>query len=147
MNHDPSASATPTTEAMIQMTVTAQRALAGRIHWTPRDAASAIRTELLPLWPEITPAAVREMLCCAARLAVANGVTGLPESIASWAPDAMLSAELRHQTPEPCPGMLSPAGLAAIIASGEVPDARTLDDLAALLALACTPGASCWAPR
>src|SRR5690242_14865933 len=99
MNHDPSAPATPTTEAMIQLTEAAQRALAGRIIWTPHDAASAIRTELLPLWPATTPAAVRDMLCCAASLAVAHSVTGLPESIASWAPDAMLSAELRHQNP------------------------------------------------
>jgi hypothetical protein len=109
MNRDLSAATTPTAEAVTGLAEAAQRALAGRVSWTPYDAASAIRAELLPLWPEVTPTVVRDMLCRAASLAVASGVTGLSETIASWAPDAMLSAELRSRNPELCPGILGPA--------------------------------------
>jgi hypothetical protein len=63
-------------------------------------------------------------------------VTGLPETVASWAPGAMLSAGLRTRNPEPCPGILGPVDLASIIAFGEASHATTLEDLAALLALA-----------
>ena len=147
MNRDLSAATTPATDAVTGLAEAAQRALADQPTWTPHDSACTIRAELLPLWPEVTPAAVRDMLCRAASLAVANGVTGLPETIASWAPDAMLSAELRTQNPEPCPGILSPAELASMIAFDEASDAKTLDDLAVLLALAYTPGASRWTPR
>jgi hypothetical protein len=70
MNRDLSAATAPATEAMTGLAEAAQRAVASRVTWAPHDAASAIRAELLPLWPEVTPAAVRDMLCRAASLAV-----------------------------------------------------------------------------
>jgi hypothetical protein len=82
MNWDLAAITATNAEAVTEMAKAAQRALATRVLWTPADAAAAVRAEMLPLWPEISPAAVRDMLTGAAGLAVANGSVGLPESIA-----------------------------------------------------------------
>ena len=49
MNRDLSAATTPTAEAVTGLAEAAQRALAGRVIWTPHDAAAAIRAELRPL--------------------------------------------------------------------------------------------------
>jgi hypothetical protein len=95
-------------EAVIELVEAAQRGLAGRVIWTPADAAAAVRAELVPVWPEVSPVAVRDALCAAARLAVAQGITRVPESVGSWPPDALLSAEYRAQKPDAWPGLMDP---------------------------------------
>jgi hypothetical protein len=87
------------------------------------------------------------MLAGAAGLAVANGVTGLPESVATWPADAILSAELRQRTPDPWPGSMGVLDLATLVAFDQAAENETLQALAVLLALAYAPGAASWRPR
>jgi hypothetical protein len=147
VNQDADAVGAANAGEVSELTAAAQRALAGRIIWTPADATAAVRTELLTLWPEVSPEGVRDTLMEAAELALANGVTSSPESVAIWAAEAMLSAVYRSRNPEPLPGFFTPPELATLLASDETPDTETLEALSVLLALAYTPGASCWRPR
>lgn len=140
MNRD--LAATTHAEAVIELAEAAQRALAGWAAWAPADAVRAVREKLLPLWPEVSPAAVRAVICGSAGLAAANGVTSVPAPIASWPAADMLNAVHRSRSPGPQFGALGPAALASVLAFDESADAEVLEVLAVLLALAYAPACS-----
>jgi hypothetical protein len=144
MNWDLAAIITSNAEAVIQLAEAAQRALAGRVLWTPTDAAAAVRAALLPLWDEVSPATVRDTLCAAAGLAVAADIFRAPRSVGSWPTDALLSAELRARNPEPLPGFMNTLDAASMIAFDPGGDAKALEVLSVVMALAYTPGAHVW---
>jgi hypothetical protein len=133
--------------AVIELAEAAQRALAGRVIWKPDDAAAVVRAELLPLWPHVAPAEVRDVLCRATELALDAGVVGVPESLASWPTEAMVSVVGRTRRPDPpWPTSWRPLDVAVMIAFDQASDAEALQSLAVLLALAYAPGASAWLP-
>lgn len=147
MNWDLTAGADSSAEVTGALAEAAQRALSGRPVWTPADAAAGVRAELLPLWPGVPPTAARDALVQAAELAVDGGVVGVPEPLASWPTEAMLSAVGRTQKPDPpWPGMWSPLDVAVMVAFDETAEDATLQALAVLLTLAYAPGAAAWRP-
>jgi hypothetical protein len=82
------------------------------------------------------------VICCPRQLP-----GGVPEPLTSWATEAMLSAVVRTQRPDPpWPGSWSPLDVAVMIAFDETADAEALQALAALLALVHTPTAATWRP-
>lgn len=143
MKRDPVPSPAEVAIATAEIMTAARRATAPGAD--PVTAVASIRDALAPLWPNVPPEAVRDVLVVSGTAAYDHGLRGLPDGLddqtAGWLMEMIVDCRTgRLASPGPG-GMSPPVAFASSVAFDRSEDAETFETLAVVLALAETAAA------
>lgn len=135
MKRDPAPGPAEVALATAEMLTGARRATSPGAD--PVAARNAIRDALTPMWPRVSPEAVRDVLVTAAELAWQRGARSLPDGLADQTAEWLL--EMTGQDDVPEAGAIGSArAFASSVAFDRDEDAETFATVAVVLAVAET---------